>query len=67
MEKVHQTPPGGGTEGPSVALLALQRAGRMVVFFLSMGFLCPNVWVEGMDLAGIQGKTEGDLYKNKKK
>lgn len=66
MEKGHTTPAVEAAV-PSVAMRALRRAGRMLVFFLSAGFLCPNVWVEGMDLAGIQSKTEGDLYKNKKK
>jgi hypothetical protein len=54
-------------ETGSVAARALKRVGRTIVFFLSAGFLCPNVWVEGMDLSRIQGETEGDLYKNKKK
>ncbi|MGH8616495.1 MAG: hypothetical protein ACREUW_02300 [Burkholderiales bacterium] len=51
----------------SAAMQGVQRLGRMVVFCLSAGFLYPNVWIEGMDLSAIQGETEGELYKSKKK
>jgi hypothetical protein len=51
----------------SAAMQVMGRLGRMLVFCLTAGFAYPNVWIEGMDLSAIQGKTEGDLYKNKKK
>jgi hypothetical protein len=64
MEK---TTAGVAAETGSIAARVMSRIGRTIVFFLSAGFLCPNVWVEGMNLSRIQGETEGDLYKNKKK
>ena len=43
----------------------LARWGRLLLFFLSFGFLYPNAMTEGMDLTKIQGESEGDLYKKK--
>ena len=37
----------------------------MIVFFLSAGFLYPNVMTEGMDLTAIQRTSQGDLYDKK--
>jgi hypothetical protein len=41
------------------------RIGRMIVFFLSAGFLYPNVMTEGMDLTAIQRTSQGTLYDKK--
>ncbi len=65
MEK-NQAPPAVATE-VSPAVRIIKRAGRMLVFFLTAGYAYPNVWIEGLDPTAIQAKTEGDLYKNKKK
>ncbi len=43
----------------------ISRLGRVSVFFLTAGFAYPNVFVEGMNLTQIQGKTEGDFYPKK--
>lgn len=51
----------------SAAMQLLGRIGRTIAFFLTAGFAYPNVWIEGMDPSAIQGRTEGDLYKNKKR
>ncbi len=51
----------------SAAMQVLGRISRTSVFFLTAGFAYPNVWIEGMDPSATQGKTKGDLYKNKKK
>ena len=45
--------------------MTLARVGRMFVFFLSAGFLYPNVMTEGMDLTSLQRASEGDLYDKK--
>jgi hypothetical protein len=45
--------------------LTIARLGRMFVFFLTAGFMYPNVFVEGIDPTRIQGETLGDLYKKK--
>ena len=39
---------------------------RMLIGFLSFGFIYPNSFTEGMDLTGIQNGYTGDMYKNKK-
>ena len=33
---------------------------RMLLTFCSFGFIYPNSFTEGMDLAGIQQRTQGD-------
>ena len=45
------------------APMTLGRIGRMILFFLSFGFLFPKVLIEGMDLTKIQEETMGNLYK----
>lgn len=45
--------------------LTIGRLGRMLVFFLTAGFMYPNVFVEGIDPTRIQAETHGDLYKKK--
>lgn len=44
----------------------LGRAGRMVVFACTGGFLYPNVFIEGMDCTKIQDAMQGSLYDKKK-
>lgn len=56
-----------GKPEASAAMQLLSRIGRTIVFFLTAGFAYPNVWIEGLDPSAIQSKTEGDLYKNRKK
>ncbi len=36
----------------------LPRIGRLFVFVFTFGFLCPNVWIEGMDLTTLQVKND---------
>lgn len=40
---------------------------RIFISVLTMGFVYPNTFVEGMDLTAIQNKTEGLLYEKDKK
>lgn len=37
------------------------RFGRLLVFFFSAGFLCPNVWIEGMDLMTLHDKNDAGI------
>jgi hypothetical protein len=37
------------------------RIGRLFVFILSAGFLCPNVWIEGMDLMTLHDKNDAGI------
>jgi hypothetical protein len=37
------------------------RFGRLLVFILSAGFLCPNVWIEGMDLMTLHDKNDAGI------
>jgi len=60
MENQKQT---AGTE--SDGKLTIGRIGRMIVFFLTAGFMYPNVFVEGIDPTRIQSETQGDLYNKK--
>ncbi len=41
------------------------RAFRFCVMFITLGFVYPNVCVEGLDLTKIQNETEGKLYTKK--
>ena len=41
------------------------RIGRIIMFFLTAGFMYPNVLIEGIDPTKIQGETQGELYKKK--
>ncbi len=61
MEKQPQKTPGTDLDGK----ITPARIGRMIIFFLSAGFLYPNVWTEGMDLTAIQRISEGNLYDKK--
>lgn len=45
--------------------ITIGRLGRMLVFFLTAGFMYPNVFVEGIDPTRIQGETQGSLYNKK--
>ncbi len=45
----------------SSAMAALGRLGRFAGFFLTAGYAFPDVFVEGLDLARIQGAVQGDL------
>ena len=49
----------------SRTMSGISRLGRVSAFFLTAGFAYPNVFVEGMNLTQIQGKTEGDFYPKK--
>jgi hypothetical protein len=37
------------------------RFGRLLVFIFSAGFLCPNVWIEGMDLMTLHDKNDAGI------
>jgi hypothetical protein len=39
----------------------LPRFGRLFIFFISAGFLCPNVWIEGMDLTNLHDKNDANI------
>lgn len=39
----------------------IPRIGRLFVFVCSAGFLCPNVWIEGMDLMTLHDKNDADI------
>ena len=39
----------------------LSRFGRLFVFFISLGFLCPNVWIEGMDVMSLHAKNDAGV------
>ncbi len=67
MEKAPQNTPTSAVETASGPMALLGRLGRMIVFFLTAGFAYPNVWVEGMDISGMQKINEGDMYTKKKK
>jgi hypothetical protein len=45
--------------------ITIGRLGRMVVFFLTAGFMYPNVFIEGIDPTRIQSETQGNLYDKK--
>ena len=39
----------------------ISRFGRLFVFFFTLGFLCPNVWIEGMDLMTMHDKNDSGI------
>jgi hypothetical protein len=39
----------------------IPRIGRLFVFIFSAGFLCPNVWIEGMDLMTLHDKNDAGI------
>ena len=39
----------------------ISRIGRLFVFIFSAGFLCPNVWIEGMDLMTLHDKNDAGI------
>lgn len=41
----------------------LPRFGRLFIFIISAGFLCPNVWIEGMDLTILHDKNDADIQR----
>ncbi len=41
----------------------LPRFGRLFIFFISAGFLCPNVWIEGMDLKTLHDKNDAGIQR----
>ena len=41
----------------------LPRFGRLFIFFISAGFLCPNVWIEGMDLMTLHDKNDSGIQR----
>jgi hypothetical protein len=41
----------------------IPRVGRLLVFILSAGFLCPNVWIEGMDLMTLHDKNDSGIQR----
>ena len=45
----------------SGAKWTVSRLGRLFVFFISAGFLCPNVWIEGMDLMTLHDKNDAGI------
>ena len=40
---------------------AAPRFGRLLVFIFSAGFLCPNVWIEGMDIMAMHDKNDAGI------
>jgi hypothetical protein len=45
--------------------ITIGRLGRMLMFFLTAGFMYPNVFIEGIDPTRIQSETQGSLYNKK--
>lgn len=41
----------------------LPRFGRLFIFIISAGFLCPNVWIEGMDLNTLHDKNDAGVQR----
>ena len=41
----------------------LRRFGRLFIFFISAGFLCPNVWIEGMDLKTLHDTNDANIQR----
>jgi hypothetical protein len=41
----------------------LPRFGRLFIFIFSAGFLCPNVWIEGMDLMTLHDKNDSGIQR----
>jgi len=41
----------------------LSRFGRLFIFIISAGFLCPNVWIEGMDLMTLHDKNDAGIQR----
>ncbi len=41
----------------------LPRFGRLFIFFITAGFFCPNVWIEGMDLMTLHDKNDADVQR----
>ena len=39
----------------------MSRFGRLFIFIISAGFLCPNVWIEGMDLMTLHDKNDAGI------
>jgi hypothetical protein len=39
----------------------MPRFGRLFIFIVSAGFLCPNVWIEGMDLMTLHDKNDAGI------
>jgi hypothetical protein len=39
----------------------VSRFGRLFIFLISAGFLCPNVWIEGMDLMTLHDKNDAGV------
>ena len=39
----------------------LSRFGRLFIFLISAGLLCPNVWIEGMDLMTLHDKNDSGI------
>jgi hypothetical protein len=39
----------------------ISRFGRLFIFIISAGFLCPNVWIEGMDLMTLHDKNDAGI------
>jgi hypothetical protein len=39
----------------------MPRFGRLFIFVISAGFLCPNVWIEGMDLTTVHAKKDAGI------
>ena len=47
------------------APMTLGRIGRLILFFVSFGFLFPKAAIEGMNPTKIQELTQGNLYDKK--
>jgi hypothetical protein len=45
------------------APMTIGRIGRLILFFVSFGYIFPKAAIEGMNLTKIQARTEGNLYK----
>ena len=53
--------PGNLTAASSGAKWDIPRFGRLFIFLISAGFLCPNVWIEGMDLMTLHDKNDAGI------
>ncbi len=47
------------------APMTIGRICRLLLFFVSFGYIFPKASIEGMDLTALQARTEGKLYDKK--
>jgi hypothetical protein len=57
---MEQSKPSAAGEG---APWDMPRLGRLFIFIVSAGFLCPNVWIEGLNLTTLHDKNDAGSEK----